>query len=559
MTMYKLFDYQQKLVDEARQKLAHNDKGVMLISPAGSGKSIVIAEIARLATERGNHVLFMVHRKELIEQMNESFKQQDVDMNLCTLMTVRKIANRLGKLPKPSLIICDESHHSRAKSYQKVYDYYSDVPRLGFTASPWRMNHKGFTDIYDDYVEGPTVQWLIDHDHLAPFHYYSPMLKDFKTEKLEASSTGDFTEDSIEQALGKTIFGDVYQKWQKYAGGQKTIIYCHSIKYSKSVADYFTKQGVKAVHVDSKTPSAERDQIMQDFKDGKILVLCNVDLISEGFNVPDCSCSLLLRPTKSLVLFIQQSMRCMRYVPGKTATILDMVGNAIRMKGIPSDNFDWASCFKGNHKKHESKTAPVQCPHCYGMFDRKKTEPYYAVVSVDKDSKITIERRLSNQSPDELARLKAAGKLGKVTLCPLCKGVADLSLLKERDAKKDNQDADYQDIASKEGRLQWLASLSTGKTRDIARVYDIYAARKQLKIPNSSGKMVNSPLFSTFSVLMHKSSNHTISEQKLHRLADHLGKDYFFIHSQYAWATNHWKLENHDHLNLTKQLSNDFY
>lgn len=566
MTMYKLFDYQQKLVDEARQKLAHNDKGVMLISPAGSGKSIVIAEIARLTTERGNRVLFMVHRKELIEQMTESFKQQDVDMSLCTLMTVRRVANRLKTLPKPSLIITDETHHSRAKSYRKVYDYYSDVPRLGFTASPWRMNHKGFTDIYDDYVKGPTVQWLIKHDHLAPFHYYSPMLKDFKTEKLKASSTGDFTEDSIEQALGKTIFGDVYQKWQQYAEGQKTIIYCHSIEYSKSVANYFTKQGVKAVHVDSKTPSTERDQIIQDFKDGKILVLCNVDLISEGFNVPDCSCSLLIRPTKSLVIFIQQSMRCMRYVPGKTATILDMVGNAIRLGTIPNDDIDWNDYF---HGKYEKKQVPgiVTCTYCFSTFFRKDANHYYVVLKepakegkeIEKED---IDKKLPKEfPPKKLEALRRQRFLARVVECVKCGNPAEivLSIPASQNNHKGKGEAEYQDITTPEGRKHWLAHLSTGHTRSITRIYDIFTARKELGIPNSNGKQVNNPLFSTFSVLMHKSSHHTIPEKKLHQLADHLEKDYAYVHSQYAWASNHWHFEDHDQLDLTTQLSKDFY
>lgn len=566
MTMYKLFDYQQKLVNEARQKLAHNDKGVMLISPAGSGKSVVIAEIARLTTERGNRVLFMVHRKELIEQMTESFKQQDVDMNLCTLMTVRRVANRLGKLPKPSLIITDETHHSRAKSYQKVYDYYSDVPRLGFTASPWRMNHKGFTDIYDDYVEGPTVKWLIKHNHLAPFHYYSPVLTNFNSDKLKANSMGDFTESSIDEALGKTIFGDVYQKWQKYAEGQKTIIYCHSIEYSKSVADYFTKQGVKAVHVDSKTPSAERDQIMQDFKDGKILVLCNVDLISEGFNVPDCSCSLLMRPTKSLVIFIQQSMRCMRYVPGKTATILDMVGNAIRLGTIPNDDIEWDDYFHGKYKK---KQVPgiVTCPYCSNVFFRKDANRYYVVLKepakegkeIEKED---IDEELPKESPPKkLEVLRRQRLLARVVECERCGNPAEivLSLPAPRNNHKGKGEAEYQDITTPEGRKHWLAQLSTSHTRNITRIYDIFAARKELGIPNSSGKQVNNPLFSTFSVLMHKSSHHTIPEKKLHQLADHLEKDYAYVHGKYAWASNNWHFEDHDQLDLTTQLSKDFY
>ena len=134
--MYKLFPYQKELVNKARNCLRQN-KSVLIQSPAGSGKSIVIAEIARLTTAKGNRVMFTVHRQELIEQITNSFKKQDVNLDLCTIMTVRKIKNRLGVLPKPQLIITDETHHSLAKTYKAIYDYYPDVPRLGFTATPW--------------------------------------------------------------------------------------------------------------------------------------------------------------------------------------------------------------------------------------------------------------------------------------------------------------------------------------------------------------------------------------------------------------------------------------
>ena len=134
--MLKLFDYQQRLVTETRQALSNGNKGVLIVSPPGSGKSVVIAEIARLTTLKKNRILFFVHRKELVNQIKDSFIKQDVDLHYCTIMTVGKVANRLNILPKPNLIIVDESQHSRARTYRKIFDFYSDVPRLGFTGSP---------------------------------------------------------------------------------------------------------------------------------------------------------------------------------------------------------------------------------------------------------------------------------------------------------------------------------------------------------------------------------------------------------------------------------------
>lgn len=368
--MFELRDYQKDLVNRARQSLAQKNRGVLVVSPAGSGKSVVIAEIARLCTVKGGRVMFVVHKRELVKQIAATFQANDVDLRLCTVSTVGKIANRLNKLPKPSLIITDETHHSKAKTYQKIYDFYSDVPRLGFTATPWRLNGDGFEDVYTDLIEGQTVKWLIKNNCLAPFKYFS--INVLNEDKLKHASTGDYSNSSINDAFGKTIFGDVVKTWQEKANGQQTIIYAHSIEYSKLVAERFKEAGINAVHCDSKTPDGERNRIMKDFKDGKLKILTNVDLISEGFDVPDCSCVILLRPTESLVLYIQQAMRCMRYKPNKTATIIDHVGNYARF-GLPDANREWTLKPRKKRKKNtptKSNAVPIkQCPECHAVFE----------------------------------------------------------------------------------------------------------------------------------------------------------------------------------------------
>ena len=363
---FQLHDYQNKLVSEARNELVKGNKSVLLVSPAGSGKSVVIAEIARLAAEKNGHILFMVHRKELIEQITESFIQNEVDLERCTIMTVGKIVNRLEKLPKPSLIITDETHHSLAKTYRMIYDYHENVARLGFTASPWRMNGAGFQDVYDSMVEGPDVAWLIENNFLAPYRYYSVNLID--ESKLKKSSTGDFTKDSMDEAVGRTIFGDVIKHYSELASGKQAIVYCHSVEFSKMVSEQFNEAGINAAHADAKTNKSERDTIMRDFKSGEIKVLCNVDLISEGFNVPDCEVVIMLRPTESLVLHIQQGMRSMRYKPGKQAIIIDHVANYAK-HGLPDTKRHWD--LNGRPKKKSntgSDAVPIkQCPDCMSI------------------------------------------------------------------------------------------------------------------------------------------------------------------------------------------------
>lgn len=311
--------------------------------------------------------MFMVHRKELVNQIRDSFAENEVDLSKCTIMTVGKIAHRLNILPRPALIITDETHHALAKTYRTIYDYYTGVPRLGFTATPWRLNGKGLHDVYDALVLGPSIDWLIENHYLAPYKYYSVNLVD--NTKLRKSSTGDFTNKSMDDAVGKTIFGDVVKTYQEKTPDQQAIVYAHSIEYSKEVALSFQQAGIKAAHADSKTPAAERDRIMSDFKAGRLQILCNVDLISEGFNVPDCSVVIMLRPTESLVLYIQQSMRSMRYRPDKTATIIDHVANYARF-GLPDDDHDWT--LEDRPKKHKkgpaSGPALRTCTFCYAVI-----------------------------------------------------------------------------------------------------------------------------------------------------------------------------------------------
>lgn len=369
--MFDLHPYQRELVNETRNRLKQGYKSVLVQSPAGSGKSVVIAEVARLTVEKGGIVMFMVHRKELVRQIKESFEQQEVDLSRCVVQTVGKIVHRLRVLPKPTLIICDEAHHSLASTYQKIYDYYADVPRLGYSATPWRLNGKGLHDVYDELILGPSIDWLIENHYLAPYKYFSVKL--VNDEKLKKSSTGDYTNKSIDDAVGRTIFGDVVKTYQEKTAGQQAIVYAHSVEFSKEVAGAFKTAGISAEHADAKTPTAEREKIMANFKSGELKVLCNVDLISEGFNVPDCSVVIMLRPTESLVLYIQQSMRSMRYRPNKVATIIDHVANYSRF-GLPDDEHTWTLDDRKKRKKKESDTVPIRtCEFCYAVIPASAT------------------------------------------------------------------------------------------------------------------------------------------------------------------------------------------
>lgn len=371
MLMFKLHDYQQTLVDKTRQSYIDGFKSPCVVAPCGAGKSVIISDIARLTTDKGNRVLFLVHRRELIDQIRGTFEKNNVDMNLVEFGMVQTIVRRLEKTVKPSLIITDENHHSKAASYRKIYNYFSDVLKLGFTATPIRLNGSGLGDINDILIEEVDAKWLIENGFLAPYKYYAPKLID--TETLKLNSMKEFSSTSVDAAIKQNkIYGDVIKHYQELASGEQAIVYSHSVEASKEVASEFSDVGYKAAHIDGKTPKLERDEIINKFRDREIQILTNVDIIGEGFDVPDCSTVIMLRPTQSLSLFIQQSMRGMRYRPGKTSIIIDHVDN-VRRHGLPDMKRVWS--LEGSRKTTSELTIKIrECINCFAVYPPEESK-----------------------------------------------------------------------------------------------------------------------------------------------------------------------------------------
>nr|DAV36516.1 MAG TPA: Chromatin remodeling complex ATPase [Caudoviricetes sp.] len=363
--MGELRPYQTDLVSRLSRSWRLGHKAPCIVLPCGGGKSVIVAEIARRTTENGKLVLFLVHRKELCDQIRNTFKWWGVDMDLCNIMMVQTAARKLQRMECPSLIITDENHHSKASTYQKIYDAFSSAYRVGVTATPVRIDGSGLGDVNDDLIIGVSAKWLIENNCLAPYDYYAP--SDIDMSSLHTRH-GEYDMSEAEEMLSdKCVYGDVIRHYNEYAKGLKAVCYCVSIGYSKRMAQEFCDSGIPAAHIDGSTPKSERDRIIADFRNGSIKILCNVDLISEGFDVPDCGCAILLRPTKSLTLYIQQSMRCMRYKEGKRAVILDHVGN-VRRFGMPDDDREWSLDVR--KKKSEDEFDVISCEYCFFTFPK---------------------------------------------------------------------------------------------------------------------------------------------------------------------------------------------
>ena len=357
----ELRPYQQELFDKVSSSFNSGNRRVLMVAPCGAGKTIIMAYMAMMAAKAGRYVWVILPRVEIKEQTIETFKRCEIPLDNIYIGLTITTANKIAKLRKPDLILYDECHISVASTYWKISNTFPEAWIVGATASPIRTDDKPLGDLYQDIVEGVTVRWLIDNKFLAPYEYYSVTVADV------------LSEDGSE-LMKPTVYGDVIENWQRLAGDKQTVIYCASVKHSMITAEKFQQAGIKAEHFDGSTPAAERKRLVDRFKAGEIKVLCNCDLISMGFDMPDIGCVVLLRPTESTALYIQQSGRALRYKPGKVAVIIDMVGNYQKFQ-LPDEPYEWSLESSPKKRKlidEEGNFSVRTCGNCFMVF---KTAP----------------------------------------------------------------------------------------------------------------------------------------------------------------------------------------
>ncbi len=376
----ELRNYQKLMLDDVRGEFRRGNRRTCLVAPCGAGKTVIMGFMAGRASGKAQRVLIVVHRQELIEQSCKTLKNMGLDYGVIApkhpqtddyiqVGMVGTVNRRLQKITTPDLIIFDECHHCLAETWGKIIEAFPKAYMVGLTATPCRLNGSGLGDVFQSLVPSPQVRELINWGYLSPFKYLAPPVSvDLNNLKVEY---GDYIPSEVEKLMDtRTIVGDVVQHYQKLANGAKAVCYCAGRNHSKHTAEAFQEAGISAVHIDGTTPKDQRREIIEDFRTGKIKILCNVDLISEGFDVPNMEAVILLRPTQSLTLYIQQSMRAMRADPDnpkKTAVIIDHVGNCFRF-GLPDENREWSLKPKKNQKEIEIKI----CPDCFGVC--KKTD-----------------------------------------------------------------------------------------------------------------------------------------------------------------------------------------
>lgn len=381
----QLRPYQEDLITKIREAFMSGKQSVLLQLATGGGKTLTTATMIKRTLAKGNKAWFLCHRRELVNQSGRAFREVGIPhgyiaagshpnliqpVQICSIQT---LARRVKRLKHPALFVVDEAHHSNAAQWAEVIRALkaSGSRCIGLTATPERLDGKGLGEHFDVMIEGPTVAWLIENGFLSPFRVFAP--SSVSTEGIH-TRMGDYVKDELQALMDKpSITGNAVVNYLKYASGKKAICFCVSIVHSKHVVEQFVANGIAASHIDGTMESKERDKIVADFAAGKIMVLSNVEILGEGFDVPSAEAAILLRPTQSVSLALQQMGRVLRPSPGKEyAVILDHAGNCLR-HGLPDDERAWSLAGREQKKRGDSKTSLTlrQCKSCYHVQPAK--------------------------------------------------------------------------------------------------------------------------------------------------------------------------------------------
>jgi DNA repair protein RadD len=354
--MTELRPYQHDVISKCRQQLLAGISKICLVSPTGSGKTIIAAEIIKSAQAKDKRVLVLAHTREIVRQSSQKLRAAGIDhgiimaaettrtyepMLVASVQTYwsRVIRTRRMEPPPADLIIVDECHHIRARTWQKIIDSYPDAAVLGLTATPCRSDGRGLGASFDVLVECPQVAELIKPGFLVPTRTYAPAEIDLDGVRIRH---GDYVETDLAARVDTDpLVGDILAHWFKYASGLKTVVFGVNVAHSRHIANEFVKAGIAAEHLDGGTPRSVRDAILGRLGSGETRVVCNCMVLTEGFDLPDIGCLVLARPTKQQGLYRQMVGRGLRPAPGKTCLVVLDHSGAIYRHGCVEDPIEW--------------------------------------------------------------------------------------------------------------------------------------------------------------------------------------------------------------------------
>ena len=367
----QLRPYQTQLITDIRLQYQLGKRSVLAVLPTGGGKTVCFSYIAQAAARKGNRVCILVHRQELLDQASRALTSMGVSHGIIAagrgmdlshavqVASVGTVARRLHLLPQSflQLLVIDEAHHSNAGTWAKVVQHFHAAKLLGVTATPCRGDGRGLGEHYQAMVQGPSAAWLTDNGYLAPAKVFAP--PGFDSAGLR-KRMGDF---DLAQAADRVQMGDCLTHYRQHLSGQTAIAFCCSVAHAEAVAALYQRNGIAAASIDGSMKAADRRQLLADLAIGRLKVLTSCALIGEGVDVPSVGGCILLRPTQSVGLHLQMIGRCLRPQEGKTAVVLDHVGNTLRL-GHHLEDREWT--LDGVKKRDRDQAPSVKvCPQCF--------------------------------------------------------------------------------------------------------------------------------------------------------------------------------------------------
>lgn len=370
-----LFPYQSEMKHKVFS-MWDTMNNIMVQMPTGTGKTILFASIVRdirrwMAENEitNSHILILAHVRELIQQAAEKLQKRGIEsgiimsgfpeqldkvVQVASIQTFMSAKNkeRFAK-EKFDFIIIDEAHHSMAPRYQELWELFPESKKLGVTATPWRMDHSGFTTLYDDIVISHPIEWFVKEGYLSNYDYISIAPDSDIQHEINSIDRfgvdGDYLEEELMNRFDKdSIRAKLYDAYLQFCKGKKGIIYAINRQHAANILGTYASHGVSIAMIDGKTPKSEREFLLEQFKIGLLQVIVNVNIFSEGFDCPDIEFIQLARPTKSLAMYLQQIGRGLRTAENKEkGLILDNVGLYNRF-GTPMANRKWHYHFIGH-------------------------------------------------------------------------------------------------------------------------------------------------------------------------------------------------------------------
>lgn len=396
---------------EYRRGHAGAARKVLYVLPTGGGKTVTYSAIAEGAAAKGNRVLILEHRKELIYQASlalaglgvphqvvappakvneikrrhvaehgQPYVRENAQVAVASVQTLARRFDWLDRY-RPALVICDEAHHAIAGTWKRISEATEYAMQLGVTATPCRTSGAGLSEVFEAMVIGPTMAELIELGNLVPPRVFAPPLG----ASLDGVHTksGDWDAKEMADVLDRpTITGSAVDHYGQLAPGKPAIVFCCNRRHATNVAAEFKAAGWRFEVIDGTLDDGVRDKLIAGLSSGAVQGLVSVDVISEGTDVPAAEVAIMLRATQSLSLYLQQAGRVLRPAPGKShGLILDHVGNALR-HGLPQGDHDWALEGEKKRRRKRGDEEPeddikiAQCPKCYQVHEPMPACPH---------------------------------------------------------------------------------------------------------------------------------------------------------------------------------------